>query len=65
MNGKLDMAKGRIKEAAGVLINNEALRNEGKAEQVAGKAEVVVEDTVRKIKENAQKTIDKAKGLAK
>ncbi|MHB0898445.1 MAG: CsbD family protein [Spirochaetales bacterium] len=65
MKGKLDMAKGRIKEAAGVLINNEALRNEGKADQVAGKAEDVVEDTVRKIKENAQKTIDKVKDLAK
>jgi uncharacterized protein YjbJ (UPF0337 family) len=65
MNGKLDIAKGRIKEAAGVLINNEALRNEGKADQVAGKAEEVVENTVQKIKENAQKTIDKLKGIAK
>ena len=65
MNGKIDIAKGRIKEAAGVLINNEALRNEGKADQVAGKAEEVVETAVQKIKESAQKTIDKLKGVAK
>ena len=38
MNGKLDVAKGRIKEAAGVLINDEDLRKEGKADQAAGKA---------------------------
>jgi uncharacterized protein YjbJ (UPF0337 family) len=65
MNGKIDIAKGRIKEAAGVLVNNQTLRNEGKADQVAGKAKEVVEETVQKIKENAQKTIDKLKGTAK
>jgi uncharacterized protein YjbJ (UPF0337 family) len=62
MNGKIDVVKGRIKEAAGVLIDNEALRDEGKADQVAGKAKEVVEETVKKIKETAQKTIDKLKG---
>lgn len=62
MNGKLDVVKGRIKEAAGVLIGNAELRTEGKADQVAGKAKEVVEETVQKIKESAQKTIDKLKG---
>jgi uncharacterized protein YjbJ (UPF0337 family) len=65
MNGKLDVVKGRIKEAAGVLVNNEALRNDGKADQVAGKAKEVVEETVQKIKDTAQKTIDKLKDGAK
>jgi uncharacterized protein YjbJ (UPF0337 family) len=65
MNGKLDVVKGRIKEATGVLINNESLRKEGLADQVAGHAEVVVENSVRKIKENAQKTIDKVKSRSK
>ena len=65
MNGKLDVVKGRIKEAAGVLIGNAELRTEGKADQVAGKAKEVVEETVQKIKENAQKTIDKLKGESK
>jgi uncharacterized protein YjbJ (UPF0337 family) len=30
MNGEKDIAKGRIKEAVGVLTNNEKLREEGK-----------------------------------
>lgn len=65
MNGKLDVVKGRIKEAAGVLIGNAELRTEGKADQVAGKAKEVVEETVQKVKEAAQKTIDKLKGDSK
>ncbi|MDP2791004.1 MAG: CsbD family protein [Rectinemataceae bacterium] len=65
MNGKLDVVKGRIKEAAGALVGNKELRDEGKADQLAGKAKEVVEETVQKIKENAQKTIDKLKGETK
>ncbi|PKL74264.1 MAG: CsbD family protein [Candidatus Melainabacteria bacterium HGW-Melainabacteria-1] len=65
MNGKLDVVKGRIKEAAGALVGNKELRDEGKADQLAGKAKEVVEETVQKIKENAQKTIDKLKGGTK
>ena len=65
MNGKLDVVKGRIKEAAGVLIGNSELRTEGKADQIAGKAKEVVEETVQKVKETAQKTIDKLKGEKK
>ena len=51
MSGIIDITVGRIKEAAGALANNEELRNEGKADQVAGNAEKTVEDTVRKIRE--------------
>ncbi|HCO48140.1 MAG TPA: CsbD family protein [Spirochaetaceae bacterium] len=65
MNGKLDVVKGRIKEAAGVLIGNDDLRTEGKTDQVAGKAKEVVEETVQKVKDNAQKTIDRLKGEKK
>ena len=35
MGGKTDVAKGRIKEAAGVLSGNDKLRAEGKADQTA------------------------------
>lgn len=65
MNGKLDVAKGRIKEAAGVLINDEDLRKEGKADQAAGKAKEVVEETVKKVQQSAKATIDKLKGIGK
>jgi uncharacterized protein YjbJ (UPF0337 family) len=64
MNGKLDVVKGRIKEATGVLTNNEKLRNEGKANQAAGNAGKIVEETIQAIKDTAQKAIDKVKGSA-
>jgi uncharacterized protein YjbJ (UPF0337 family) len=51
MGGKTDVVKGRIKEAAGALTGNEELREEGKTDQVVGKAKQVVQssaDTVKK-----------------
>lgn len=50
MGGKLDQAKGRIKEAAGVLTGNDRLKREGKLDQVVGK-----------VKETADKAVDTAK----
>ena len=41
-----DEAKGRIKEAAGDLTDNDDLKNEGKADQVGGKIKDAV-DTVK------------------
>ena len=54
MSGKTDEVKGRIKEAAGALTNNNKLRDEGKTDQAVGK-----------IKQVAQKVLDKAKKAAK
>ena len=50
MSGKTEIAKGRIKEAAGVLTDNDDLRAEGKTDQAVGKARDAVHQTVRKIK---------------
>jgi uncharacterized protein YjbJ (UPF0337 family) len=47
-----DKAKGRLKEAAGALTDNDKLRQEGKTDQAVGK-----------VKETANKIIDKAKKL--
>jgi uncharacterized protein YjbJ (UPF0337 family) len=46
MSGKTD----QIKEAAGVLTDNERLKRKGKLDQVVGK-----------VKETAEKAVDKAK----
>lgn len=54
MSGKSDIVKGRIKEAAGALTGNNALRDEGKADQAVGKVKRVVE----KVAENIKTTID-------
>ena len=50
MAGKVDQAKGRVKEAAGALTGNQRLKQEGKMDQAAGK-----------IKSAAAKTVDAAK----
>ena len=39
IKGKADQTKGRMKEAAGDVTDNDDLRNEGEADQVKGKAE--------------------------
>ena len=37
MRSKIDQTKGRIKEAADVLADDDSLKNEGKLDQVVGK----------------------------
>ncbi len=51
MGGKLDQVKGRIKEAAGVLTDDDRLKREGKLDQVAGKVKVQAEGVVDKVKD--------------
>ena len=54
MSGTTDKAKGRIKEAAGALTDDEKLRREGKLDQAVGK-----------VKEAAEKVVDKVRDTAK
>lgn len=54
MAGKTDEVKGRIKEAAGAITDNDELRREGKIDQAAGK-----------VKQAAQKVVDKVQDAAK
>ena len=49
-SGKSDELKGRLKEAAGALTGDTKLKREGKADQAVGK-----------IKQKAEKVIDKVK----
>jgi uncharacterized protein YjbJ (UPF0337 family) len=37
MGGKTDIVKGQIEEAAGVLVDNNNIRNKGKSDQLVGK----------------------------
>ncbi len=61
MSGKTDVVKGRIKEAAGALTNNNDLRKEGKADQVAGRTKETVRKAVNDIKAAAHQSINKLK----
>ena len=51
MGGKTDQIKGRIKEAAGVLTDNDGLKREGKLDQIVGKVKEKTEEAVDKIKD--------------
>jgi len=50
-DGKLDDGKGRIKEAAGDLTNDDSLKNEGKVDQATGKVKDAVGDVSDKVKD--------------
>ena len=48
MGGKTDVLKGRIKEAAGALTNNDKLRAEGKTDQAVGQVKQADKKAVKK-----------------
>ncbi|CAN5442683.1 CsbD family protein [soil metagenome] len=52
-----DDLKGRAKEAAGDLTNDQDLKNEGKADQAAGK----VKETAEKAKDKVEDAVDSVK----
>jgi len=51
MSGKADEVKGRVKEAAGAIADDDKLRREGKIDQAAGKSKEAVEKAVDKVKD--------------
>jgi uncharacterized protein YjbJ (UPF0337 family) len=55
MSGQSDQAKGHAKEAAGLLIGDEDLQAEGKAERVAGEAQ----ERTDKVKDTVEGGLDK------
>src|SRR5664280_3455033 len=54
MGGKTDVAKGRIKEAAGALTGNDRLRAEGKADQAVGKTKQAIRKTANTAKNSVK-----------
>ena len=50
-SGTVDKAKGRVKEAAGALTDDQKLKGEGKADQLAGKVKDAFENVVDKAKD--------------
>jgi uncharacterized protein YjbJ (UPF0337 family) len=51
MSGKTDVVKGRIKEAAGALTGNDKLRAEGQTDQAVGKVKQIAEKAVDKVEQ--------------
>jgi len=65
MDGKIDVVKGRIKEAAGALTGNDALREEGRTDQAVGEVKEAVDKVADKVKGTVEKTKDAVKKALK
>ena len=61
MGGKIDQMKGRIKEAVGVLTDDDSLKNEGKLDQTVGEVKETAERVAKTIKGTVAKAVEKAK----
>jgi uncharacterized protein YjbJ (UPF0337 family) len=53
MSGTTDQIKGRVKEAAGVLTNDDDLKAEGQLDQNTGKIKNAVAKVIDKVKDAA------------
>jgi uncharacterized protein YjbJ (UPF0337 family) len=51
LEGKIQVVKGRVKQAAGDFANNPDLHDEGVADEVAGKTQETVRGVSRKVGE--------------
>jgi uncharacterized protein YjbJ (UPF0337 family) len=54
-DGTVDTAKGRVKEAAGDLTDDDSLKNEGKVDRASGSVKDKVGDAADKVKDVLRK----------
>lgn len=59
MGEQLDQVKGRVKQAAGDLTDDDRLKREGKMDEVAGKVKGAVNDLRDKAEDAVEKVKDK------
>jgi uncharacterized protein YjbJ (UPF0337 family) len=59
VTGRVEEAKGAVKEAAGKLVNNDKLQAEGAVQKNAGKVEKNLADAHEKVKDQAKDAADK------
>ena len=59
MAGMMDKAKGRVKEAAGALTDDEKLRREGRTDQLVGKVKDAAARLIDTAKDGAGKVTEK------
>ncbi len=50
-DGKFDKAKGRVKEAAGDLTDNQRLKDEGRVDRASGSVKDKIGDAADRVKE--------------
>jgi uncharacterized protein YjbJ (UPF0337 family) len=59
MSAETDQAKGRVKQAAGDLTDNDDLKREGEQDEAAGKVKDAIGDAKDKLDEGVDKVKDK------
>lgn len=60
MSGKIDELKGRAKEAAGAVTDDDKLRREGKTDQAVGKVKQKVERVIDQAKQGVEALNDRS-----
>jgi uncharacterized protein YjbJ (UPF0337 family) len=65
MGSKSDQIKGRIKEAVGVLADDDRLKREGQRDQAVGEVKETVEKAAEQVKEKMERAAEKVKEKAK
>jgi uncharacterized protein YjbJ (UPF0337 family) len=61
MGSKTNKITGRIKEAAGVLTDNDNLKREGQRDQVVGEVKEKAERVAEKVQEKVARAVKKVK----
>lgn len=59
VDGRMDEAKGKVKEVTGKVVGNDRLRGEGLADQAGGKTEAAYGDAKEKLKDSIKDAADK------
>jgi uncharacterized protein YjbJ (UPF0337 family) len=59
MGNKADDLKGRAKEAAGDLTDNDALKREGKVDRTTSTSKKKAEDAVDKVRDKVKDVLDR------
>ena len=57
MGSTTDKIKGRVKEAVGVITDNDRLKREGQTDQVVGE----VKEAAEKVKDTVERVVEKIK----
>jgi uncharacterized protein YjbJ (UPF0337 family) len=61
MGSTTDKIKGRVKEAVGVLTDNDRLKREGQTDQVVGEVKEVAERAAEQVKDKVARVVEKIK----
>jgi len=59
VSGRVEEAKGKLKEAAGKVVGSDRLKGQGQVDQAAGKVQKTYGDTKEQIKDAVRSEADK------